>query len=358
LQGEENEDGPLEPPKKRAPLKRIAANRPSKQILEPGQLQSDKGASGQGNGTTGNMPKNWIPLPGHSFSEWLTFGDDGNYGLSHLEWLRVRGWTTVVRANADFVADAVTFNRLVVQMKVELKLESARDCWSQVLPNKNQANYPVCVLVLMLCTPLVPDTKIIDVFGPLFREHYVDENWIIGLGETALADLFRPLGRQNDSARYVLQAAIKMKEIGGLPRDYRDLVSFVGVGPKVALVTLQETIGVIQGVPCDVHMCRIFAKLGWIPLGLESDSVMNFISKSKKETHNYELCRAAIEGWFPFEHWSSLNQTWAGLGQLLNVQDTKEKIARYIDEKVCDHFSPWRVCDKKMFLSIMEAYSK
>jgi endonuclease III len=303
-------------------------------------------------------PKNRIPLPGDSFSEWLTFGDNGNYGLSQMEWQRVRGWCSVLQANADSVAEAVTFNRLVVQMKFELKLESARDCWSKVLPNKNRPNYPVCVLVLMLCTPLVPDTKIIQIFGPLFKDHYVDEDWIIKEGETKLSERFRPLGRQNDSARYVLQAALKMKECGGLPRDYRDLVGFIGVGPKVALVTLQETIGVVQGVPCDVHMCRIFAKLGWIPPALESDSVMNYISKSKKETHNYELCRAAIEGWFPTEHWSSLNQTWAGLGQLLNVQETKEKIAGYIDEKVSDHFSPWRVCDKKMFVSIMDAYSK
>ena len=49
-----------------------------------------------------------------------------------------------------------------------------------------------------------------------------------------------------------------MKEIGGLPRDYRDLVGFIGVGPKVALVTLQETIGVVQGVPCDVYICVAF----------------------------------------------------------------------------------------------------
>jgi endonuclease III len=138
-----------------------------------------------------------------------------------------------------------------------------------------------------------------------------------------------------------------MKVLSGLPRDYRDLVGFVGAGPKVALVTLQEAIGSVQGVPCDVHMCRIFAKLGWIPATIEADTVVSFISHNKKELHNYKKCRASIEGWFPKQFWSTLNQTWAGLGQLLNESASKQIIAQYIDEQVADYNSPWRVADKK-----------
>jgi endonuclease III len=298
------------------------------------------------------------PLPGKSLKDWLQFGDRGCYSLTTDEWLRVRGWVCFVHNNKDFVAEAITFHRLVVRMKSELGLESARDCWSKVLPNPNEQNYPICVLVLMLCTPMVPDTKIIDVFGPFFRNNTVDEDWIIKQGEKAIARILRPLGRQNDSAKYVVQAAIQMKALSGLPRDYRDLVQFNGAGPKVALVTLHEAIGCVQGVPCDVHMCRIFAKLGWIPKANTDYTVVNFISNHKKEQHNYELCRASIEGWFPREFWGTLNQTWAGLGQLLNDPDAKQRIASYIDENVADYTSNWRVADKKKFFSIMEAYSK
>jgi endonuclease III len=144
-----------------------------------------------------------------------------------------------------------------------------------------------------------------------------------------------------------VQAAVQMKELSDLPRDYRDLVGFLGAGPKVALVTLHEAIGSVQGVPCDVHMCRIFSKLGWIPATVEVGTVVDFINGSKRENHNYELCRAAMEGWFPQQFWSTLNQTWAGLGQLLNDNLAKQKIALNIDEKVADHNSNWRVADKK-----------
>ena len=298
-------------------------------------------------------------LPGTTFEDWLGFGDGGNYSLSADDWSHVRGWTTIVHKNKDFVAEAITFHRLVVKMKCDLGLQAARDCWSDVLPKSNESNYPLCVLVLMLCTPMVPDTKIIDVFGPFFKENRVDEDWIIQEGEKGIASRLRTLGRQNDSAKYVVQAAIRMKELSCLPRDYRDLVGFLGAGPKVALVTLQEAIGSVQGVPCDIHMCRIFSRLGWIPATVEADTVVSFISHNKKELHNYELCRACMEGWFPLQFWGTLNQTcWAGLGQLLNDSVSKQKIAQYIDEQVADYNSPWRVTDKKKCVSIMAAYNK
>jgi endonuclease III len=78
-----------------------------------------------------------------------------------------------------------------------------------------------------------------------------------------------------------------MKGVSGLPRDYRDLVGFVGAGPKVALFTLQEATGSVQGVPCDVHMCRIFAKLGWIPATIEADAVVSFISHNMERLSTY-----------------------------------------------------------------------
>jgi hypothetical protein len=92
-------------------------------------------------------------------------------------------------------------------------------------------------------------------------------------------------------------------------------------------------------------MRRFFSKLGWIPCPEESNSMLGFLSK-KKITHNYEeMCRAAIEGWVPFNFWVRMHQTLAGLGQLLNEEKDKKNIATYIDEQVSDYNSTWRVTD-------------
>jgi endonuclease III len=163
------------------------------------------------------------------------------------------------------VADNVAFHRLIVAMKEELKLESARDKWVEALPSPESSNFEMCVLFLMVCTPMVPDTKIVELFGPIFKDNFVNIDWILEKGKAAIAELLQPLGRQNNSAKYAVEEALALKSLPRFPRDYRDLVKLPGIGPKVALVTIQEAFGLVQGVPCDVHLCRIFQRLGWIP---------------------------------------------------------------------------------------------
>jgi endonuclease III len=80
-----------------------------------------------------------------------------------------------------------------------------------------------------------------------------------------------------------------------LPRDYRDLTQFPGVGPKVALVTCQEVYGNAQGVPHDIHMCQEFIALGWVPRSDES-SLVGFLFK--KEAYNYERSPASMKAGF------------------------------------------------------------
>jgi hypothetical protein len=45
----------------------------------------------------------------------------------------------------------------------------------------------------------------------LFREHYIDEDWVITTGETEIAKILKPLGRKNDSARYIVQCALMIR---------------------------------------------------------------------------------------------------------------------------------------------------
>jgi endonuclease III len=90
-----------------------------------------------------------------------------------------------------------------------------------------------------VCTPAVLNQMIVQVFGSFFREHYVDEDWVVATGETEIAKILKPLGWQNNSARYIVQCALMIKERGGLPRDYREMLSFPGVGAKIGLLTVQ-----------------------------------------------------------------------------------------------------------------------
>jgi hypothetical protein len=134
-----------------------------------------------------------------------------------------------------------------------------------------------------------------------------------------------------------------------------------GMGPKVAIETIRECVGLVQGIACNMHMCQIFKALGWIPsLGYQPNGSLSITSildgKKEKEKFNYEFSRAAIKGWFPCRFWGAMNQTWAGLGQLLN-DAAKRKIASYVDQKVADMDSPWRVANKIKFAAIMGAYT-
>jgi hypothetical protein len=60
--------------------------------------------------------------------------------------------------------------------------------------------------------------------------------------------------------------------------------------------------------------------------------------------------------WFPRDLWAEMNQTWAGLGQLLNNNKHKQTMAAYIDNKVSNFDSPWRVVDKEKFMLLLEVY--
>jgi endonuclease III len=138
----------------------------------------------------------------------------------------------------------------------------------------------------------------VDIFEPIFQNNLVTIDWrVLEQTEEGLRELLRPLGRQANSSKFVIASMTELKKRGGvLPRDYRVLTQFPGVGPKVALVTCQEVYGNAQGVLHDIHMCQELTALGWVPPSDES-SLVDFLSK--KEAYNYKMCRASMEGWFP-----------------------------------------------------------
>jgi endonuclease III len=284
-------------------------------------------------------------LPDGSYETWEAFVDAGGYSISKSEARSVKAW--VKSLDPVWISEQVKFHKGIVAMRSELD-PTARDGWADVLPKPHSMNFDFCCLILMVATPSVPDTKILDVFGKLFKDNYVDSKWVMEQGQTKLAAILAPLGRQHDSAKYITAIA---REWHSMPRDYRALLSHPGVGPKVALVTIYECFKDGQGAPCDVHMVRIFKALGWMPTMISlSDSWVG------KETSQHELARAAIEGWFPKSFWSELNQTWAGLGQLFRSSEETTKMAQWVDRQTNDWNSTFRLSDLEKLTRIHGAY--
>jgi hypothetical protein len=71
--------------------------------------------------------QNDLPLPNGDFQAWLLFGDNGGYSIAKDEWTRIRAWVSLIRSKKDFMAEAVTFHRLILSLKRDISLESARD---------------------------------------------------------------------------------------------------------------------------------------------------------------------------------------------------------------------------------------
>ncbi len=295
-------------------------------------------------------------LPDGTLNSWLNFVDNGGYLLTCEEKERVKIFVKDKHRNTAFVLEAVKFHLLVSNMRKSLPFESARDAWTDVLPPKSSTNFDFCCLFLMVATPNTPDEKIIEVFGPLFANHYVTEDWVIDKGVSGISEALTALGRQHMTAKYIVTIAEQWK---GVPRDYRSLTDLPGVGAKVALVTVAECYNLFQGVPCDVHMVRIFKALYWMPQTLDEDCLVSMeCDKKGKRDDEYELARASIEGWFPFDFWKELNQTYAGLGQLLRVDKSRKAILNFVDKDTRDWTSKWRLTNLRGIFSLVQAYQQ
>jgi endonuclease III len=296
------------------------------------------------------------PLPNGSYESWEFYVDNGGYKLTTEERISVKSFVKIKRSNPVAVAEGIKFHRLVKGMRAQLS-NSPRDAWDLVLPAKSHSNFEFCCLFLMIATPAVTDDSIIQVFGPLFLENNVTPAWVLQEGEDGIANRLRALGRQTMTARYIVAAA---RNWSGMPRDYRGLSNYLGVGPKISLVCIAVCFGDDQGAPCDVHMVRIFKALGWMSVDLDVDESLVKMETEKerkgKTDNEYEVARASIEGWFPKVAWGELNQTWAGLGQLLNKKDARKQIAEYVDSESKSWTSDWRAADRKAISLLLKAY--
>ena len=68
---------------------------------------------------------------------------------------------------------------------------------------------------------------------------------------------------------------------------------------------MYKALNQVTGIPCDIHMVRMFNSLKWC------------------ETKSNILCIKQVMLWLPGAEWRELNHIYAGLGQLLNASESK-----------------------------------
>ena len=108
--------------------------------------------------------------------------------------------------------------------------------------------------------------------------------------------------------------------VGGLWQDNREYNSSQCIFSQLLPPLVHNFLSFLQGIPIDIHMCRIFNALEW------ADS-------RTKNGFNAQKTSQQMESWFPKEHWPSLNETYAGLGQLLNDSGTRRMVTKFLMEE-------------------------
>ena len=135
------------------------------------------------------------------------------------------------------------------------------------------------------------------------RAHGCTPSNIADTPPDALNGLIRSVGFHNNKTKYLLSASQRIRDEfeGHVPTDLDTLLTFDGVGPKMAIIYLNVTRpdgSDAVGIGVDTHVHRISQQLGWVP-----------------ENKNPEITRRHLEAWMPKDLWGEVNVLMVGLGQ-------------------------------------------
>jgi endonuclease III len=89
-----------------------------------------------------------------------------------------------------------------------------------------------------------PETASIKHFQDIFCKYHITPEWVLQQQSTILEKIFRPIGRQKQIAKNLMNAATKTVKLGRIPRSYREMITeYSGIGPKISLIIVQEIYG-------------------------------------------------------------------------------------------------------------------
>lgn len=122
---------------------------------------------------------------------------------------------------------------------------------------------------------------------------------VLGREEDELAKIIYPVGFYRRKAKTLRQVAAILRDQydSDVPRTLEELQKLPGIGPKMALLTLQTAWSLNMGIGVDVHVHRISNRLGWV------------------RTQQPEKTRQALEEWLPSQLWPEINPLFVGFGQ-------------------------------------------
>lgn len=117
-----------------------------------------------------------------------------------------------------------------------------------------------------------------------------------------IGQLLKPVGFYRRKGEYVRAVAMICSKNGydDIPSTLEGLIALPGVGPKMALLTLQVAWGKVEGIAVDVHVNRISKRLGWT-------------SQLKPERTRRDL-EDLIDD---FDVWKEVNSLLVGFGQTI-----------------------------------------
>jgi len=173
-------------------------------------------------------------------------------------------------------------------------------------------------LCIMIMTPRTYDKSVEPVVLKMMRDGLTSAEKMLktfadGVGVEdclrALALRIKKCGMQNKSASFIIQLSLVCIAIGRTPNTYVELVSMAGIGMKVSDVVLGEILGTVVGIPCDVHMIRMFSAIGW----------------TNAECKNGDTAAMQVMSWLPMHLWLGLNKCFAGMGQILQENNKRRE---------------------------------
>jgi len=129
---------------------------------------------------------------------------------------------------------------------------------------------------------------------------------VLAMSEEEIDEKIKMVGFHATKARNIKAVAqiIKNEYGGSVPANFDHLVTFPGVGPKMANLVMSCAFGKTSGICVDTHVHRISSLLGWGCV------------KCKPTCKNPEHTRQVLESWVPHELWREFTYMLVGLGQM------------------------------------------
>jgi endonuclease-3 len=110
---------------------------------------------------------------------------------------------------------------------------------------------------------------------------------------------------------------IKDEYEGDPPEEYKEIIKFPGIGPKMAYLYLTHCCDKVEGIAVDTHVHRICNRLKWV------------------DTKTAEETRKNLQQWMPKDYWDDVNTLLVGLGQMI-CEAKKPKCDDCRLNKLCD----------------------